>query len=295
MSLCGFNINGNASAQDVIDAAANGSRLLRYQILPAGNVVPIEHWDAHIASAIAHLDQVVVPNLGPQKLLLDLHSAPGGMKGRKLRIFSDVNAWALFQQTWMRLASHFKDYPPVLGYGIVNEPAGNGKEVRALMIQTYQTIRAIDPVKVISVTCPHSKPSEFGEMIHLSGDPNVWFEVHFYEPMKLTHQGLLGYSTGRRYPSSSFGKNSLIKAMRPMLKYQQKTGAQIFVGEFSISVFADPVSRGNYIRDCLSLFDGFGWHWAFHCWREGPGSAWSPEGQPSVMAPLHASLGAQVS
>lgn len=294
MSLRGFNINGNASAQDVIDAAANGSRLLRYQILP-GPQIPIDAWDAHVGAAIAHLDQVVIPNLGPQKLILDLHNSPGGMKGRKLRIFSDVNARTMFMNTWTRLVQHFRLYSPVLGYGIVNEPAGSGKEVKALMLKAYNHIRSLDRFKVIAVTCPHSKPSEFSDTIHISGDPNCWSEVHFYEPMKLTHQGLLGYSSGRKYPSSSFNKNSLIKAMRPMLKYQQKTGAQIFVGEFSISVFADPVSRGNYIRDCLSLFDGFGWHWAFHCWREGPGSAWSPEGQPSVMAPLHASLGAQVS
>lgn len=292
MPTRGFNINGNASAQDVIDAAANGSRLLRYQILP-GLKIPVEAWDAHIASAIAHLDQVVVPNLGPQMLLLDMHNAPGGMQGRKLRIFSDPNARAMFLATWARLVNHFKDYPPVLGYGIINEPAGSAKEVKALMLQAYNTIRAIDPRRVIAVTCPRSTPRNFDDTIFLAGDPHVVYEVHFYEPMKLTHQGLLGYSTGRKYPSRSFGKNHLIKAMRPILKFQQKYGAQIFVGEFSISAMADPVSRGNYIRDCLELFDGWGFHWCFHAWREGPGSAWSPEGQPAVMGPLHQSLGNQ--
>ncbi len=293
MALKGMNINGNASAQDVIDAAANGSRLLRYQILPQGNAVPIEHWDAHIASAITHLDQVVVPNLGPQKLLLDLHSAPGGMKGRKLRIFSDANAYAMFLQTWAGLVNHFKGYPPIAGYGIVNEPAGSGKEVKALMLQALRTIRALDRTKAVIVTCPRSTPGNFDDTIHIFGDPNLIAEVHFYEPMSLTHQGLLGYKPGKRYPSKSFGKSHLIKAMRPILKYQQKTGAQILVGEFSISALADADSRANYLRDCIALFDGFGFHWTYHAWREGPGSVWSPEGVPQIMGVLHAALGNQ--
>lgn len=293
MGARGFNINGNASAQDVIDAAANGSRLLRYQILPAGNALSPDQWAVHIQSAIAHLDQVVVPNLGPQKLLLDMHSAPGGMMGRKLRIFSDPNARALFLQTWAAIVSHFRDYPPVLGYGVVNEPAGSAKEVKALMLQTYQTMRAIDPHKVIAVTCPRSTPGNFSDTIHLSGDPHVVYEVHFYEPMKLSHQGLLGYQPGKRYPTRLLGKSQLIKAMRPILRFQQKTGATIFVGEFSISALADAESRANYLRDCISLFDSFGWTWTYHAWREGPGSVWSPEGVPQIMGVLHQSLGNQ--
>lgn len=288
----GFNINGNASAQDVIDAAANGSRLLRYQILPGLNI-PVDAWMAHLGSAMAHLDQVVVPNLGPQKLILDLHSAPGGMKGRKLRIFSDVTARAMFLQTWATLVNHFKGYPPVLGYGILNEPAGSGKEVKALMVQTHELIRSLDKQKTILVTCPHSKPSEFKDTVHFSGDPNTIAEVHFYEPMGLTHQGMLGYKKGKKYPTSSFNKKHLTKAMSAILKYQQRTGAQILVGEFSISAMADAETRGNYIRDCLALFDQYGWHWCFHAWREGPGSAWSPEGVPQVMGALHQSLGNQ--
>lgn len=288
----GFNINGNASAQDVIDAAANGSRLLRYQILPGLNI-PVEAWDAHIASAIAHLDQVVVPNLGPQKLILDMHSAPGGMYKRKLRIFSDPVAMHYFIASWQRIVGHFRGYPPLLGYGIINEPAGSVREVKALHYHMHYVIRALDPERVICVTCPHSTPRNFGDTVFIPGDPNIWYEVHFYEPMKLTHQGLLGYKPGKRYPTWTLGKSQLIKAMRPILKFQQKHGAQIFVGEFSISVFADAQSRGNYVRDCLNLFDGWGWAWTFHAWREGPGSAWSPEGQPQCMAPLHASLGAQ--
>lgn len=292
MPTRGFNINGNATAQDVIDAGMNGSRLLRYQILP-GLSLPVEAWDAHIASAIAHLDQVVVPNLGPQKLILDMHSAPGGLYKRKLRIFSDPVAMHHFTASWQRIVSHFRGYPPILGYGLINEPAGSAEEVQNLHVYMHRIVRDLDPARIICVTCPHSKPSSFSDTIYILGDPNVWYEAHYYEPLKLTHQGLLGYKRGKRYPTRTFGKSQLIKACRPILKFQQRFGVQIFVGEFSISAMADPVSRGNYIRDCLELFDGFGWHHTYHCWREGPGSAWSPEGQPQIMGPLHASLGAQ--
>lgn len=287
MAYKGFNINSSCTPQDVHDSWNNGARLLRYQILPGLNIPP-EHWDAHISAVIQHLDTVVFPNIGPAKLILDMHSAPGGMKGRKLRIFSDPVCMQAFWAGWYRLVQHFDAYPPLLGYGVINEPAGSAKEVAALHREfAYRSMTS----KVICVTAPRSTPGNFSDTAFL--DSAYYYEVHFYEPMKLTHSGIMGYSPGRKYPSSSFNKSSMIKACRPMLKFQQKHQAQIFVGEFSISHFADAASRANYLRDCISLFDGWNWPWTYHAWREGPGSIWSPEGVPQIMQVLHTSLGNQ--
>lgn len=283
----GLNINGAATARGVADAHANGARLLRYQILPGLNIPP-EHWDTHISSVIAHLDTVVFPNIGPAKLILDMHSAPGGMKGKKLRMFSDPVCMQAFRAGWYRLIQHFDTYPPLLGYGVINEPAGSAKEVAELHRDFIN--RAITS-KVVTITAPRCTPGNFSDTIFLGS--GRWYEVHFYEPMKLTHQGAMGYKKGRRYPSRSFNKSHMIKACRPMLRFQQKHNAQIFVGEFGICSFADVDSRANWMRDAISLWDSWDWHWAAHCWREGPGSIWSYEGYPQIMGPIHASLGSQ--
>ena len=65
---------------------------------------------------------------------------------------------------------------------------------------------------------------------------------------------------------------------------QRRHGARIYVGEFSAAAWAPGADA--YLRDCISLFEEYGWAWTYHAFREwGP---WSVEhqtaapGRPSV-------------
>ena len=49
--------------------------------------------------------------------------------------------------------------------------------------------------------------------------------------------------------------------------------ARILVGEFSAAAWAKGADA--YIRDCIEVFDSYGWDWAYHAFREWPG--WSVE------------------
>ena len=63
-----------------------------------------------------------------------------------------------------------------------------------------------------------------------------------------------------------------------MRDWQLDHGAQIYVGEFSAIRWAPDNSACRYLRDCISLFEEFGWDWSYHAFREWNG--WSVEHGP---------------
>ena len=102
---------------------------------------------------------------------------------------------------------------------------------------------------------------------------NVIYEVHMYTPGWFTHQGANGAprpAPGKElaYPNPERGvdKAKLREWLRPVVDFQRRHNARIFVGEFSASIFAP--GAGRYLRDCISLFEEFGWDWTYHSFRE---------------------------
>ena len=53
----------------------------------------------------------------------------------------------------------------------------------------------------------------------------------------------------------------------------RRHGARIYVDEFSAIAWAQGAE--NYLRDCIALFEEFGWDWTYHAFREWNG--WSVE------------------
>ena len=43
-------------------------------------------------------------------------------------------------------------------------------------------------------------------------------------------------------------------------------GAKIYAGEFSACMYAP--GAGQYLRDCISIFEEYGWDWSYHSFRE---------------------------
>ena len=53
-----------------------------------------------------------------------------------------------------------------------------------------------------------------------------------------------------------------------MRDFQKKYGARIYVGEFSAAIWAP--GAADYLRDCIELFEEYGWDWTYHAFRESP-------------------------
>jgi len=275
VNLKGWNIFAHSTPQDVADAVATGATLLRFQMVPEPGLAqnaPLNQWAGLLNQYFAAIDSFL-PLLGNAQMLLDLHQPPGGWHGKrclKEEAYRGALVWV-----WQQIAERYKDAPGIIGYGLMNEPDCTGAECKRLMLQLFNVVRSIDKRKIISVTCPWSRPQDMDKCIDL-GTTGIWYEVHFYEPQTLTHQGLGDRKTPQVYPSRKFDRSELVKKLHLCWRLKQKN-KQVFVGEFSIDTFADPQSRLMYLRDCVSAFNTYNFHWCFHCWREGDSKLWDGE------------------
>ena len=58
-----------------------------------------------------------------------------------------------------------------------------------------------------------------------------------------------------------------------MREFQLRHGAKIYCGEFSAVAWAPGADQ--YLRDCIDMFEEYGWDWSYHAFREWDG--WSVE------------------
>ena len=77
------------------------------------------------------------------------------------------------------------------------------------------------------------------------------------------------------YPNCVKGwdKEFLRRQLQPVRDFQRKHKARIYVGEFSAVAWAEGADQ--YLADCISLFEEYGWDWTYHAFREWHG--WSVE------------------
>ena len=122
---------------------------------------------------------------------------------------------------------------------------------------------------------------------------NVIYQVHMYVPGQFTHQfvhNAFGEQGGKnfiRYPGRIGGemwdKAMLKKSLQPVRDFQLRHNARIYVGEFSAVAWA-PGAAG-YIRDCIEIFEEYGWDWSYHAFREWDGWSVEHEGLPGKLVP----------
>ena len=235
---------------------------------------------------MAEVDSVLplCRKLGIQ-IVIDLHTPPGGEDSDGMAIFNRTDCQKTFIDAWDRLASHYAGEPAIWGYDLLNEPVEGGVKPgrpgwRSLSEIVARRVRKIDPGHAIIVepgphggwgNLPYFKPLDV---------PGVVYSVHMYEPLCFTHQGVFdGMPTGVAYPGEIDGTRwdmgSLRRALEPVRQYQKDYNVPIYIGEFSAPRWAPDDSAAAWLRDCISLFEEFGWDWSYHSFREW--HAWNVE------------------
>ena len=74
------------------------------------------------------------------------------------------------------------------------------------------------------------------------------------------------------------GQSTLRQYLAPVREFQLAYNAHIHVGEFSAIRWAPDRSAFRYLRDCIDIFEEYGWDWSYHAYRERDG--WSVEDGP---------------
>ena len=229
---------------------------------------------------------------GGLKVVVDLHTPAGGRGDtRECNLFFEKEYEECFYDCWRRIATRFKGRPELYGYDLINEPVQhNPTECDYLTLQrkVAEIVREIDPDTPILVEANEmDAPQAFWYLKPLKMD-NVIYEVHVYCPGPFTHQ--LGEKPKKGWnvwpdPERGWTKDLLREELRPVREFQRKTGCRIYVGEFSAVAWAP--GAGEYLRDCIALFEEYGWDWSYHAFREYAG--WSVEHEGEDAKSLRAS------
>ena len=275
-----------------------GVTLLRYQMIRGWGKLHVnsdlDDFNAWLDGKLDHLETVVLPAAEKYgfKVVIDLHSPPGGRnRGKEMEMFFNARYASAFKEAWMRIARRFRGNPHLYAYDLVNEPkqvrpTQKGMGYLELQCEVAKAIRTVDPVTPISVESNFNcNLDTFGFMEPLPLK-DIIYQVHFYRPMKYTHQGIGSNKnvSGLKYPDPSRGwtKECLRARLSTVREFQRRFGAKIYVGEFSVCAWAEGGAR--YLEDCISLFEEYGWDWTYHAFREA--DCWSVEHQGDSMGTL---------
>jgi len=101
----------------------------------------------------------------------------------------------------------------------------------------------------------------------------VIYEGHMYQPGTFTHQGVHDNNSGVTYPGiingTYYDKKTLKGILQPVRDFQLRYDVPIYVGDFSAIRWAPGAAQ--YLSDCIELFEGYGWNWTYHAFREWSG------------------------
>lgn len=268
-----------------------GVTLARFQMTRQWNTVggnrDLADYDKYIDGELDSLEEHLVwaKKYGIQ-IVVDLHAAPGARDEHKdLYMCHDAKYADAFIATWRKIATRFKGRPEVYGFDLINEPqqitpALPGCDYWSIQSRAAEAIRVIDPETpvIIESNC-YDGPGTFGYLKPLALT-NIIYQVHMYVPMEFTHQGVHDRKgTRTKYPDAArnWDIDLLRRTMKPVIDFQKRHAAKIYVGEFSAIVWGE--GAGDYIRDCIEVFEENRWDWTFHAFREWSG--WSVEYEAS--------------
>jgi endoglucanase len=267
------------------------ANLIRWQIQrnwgKPGTDRDLAEYDRWIDSKLDELDKVLEScRKHGIRLVIDLHTPPGGRsENNDLAIFHERKYQDHFVDLWEKIARRYKGHAAVWGYDLVNEPVQNEPPPEGLgdylgaQARASKAIRAIDPNTPIFIEADQWDSADGFAYLNPVDVPNVVYQVHMYWPHQFTHQGVSGSPIGLSYPGEIAGQKvdeqALRRHLQPVRDFQLAYNVHIYVGEFSAIRWAPGESASRYLRDCIELFEEYGWDWSYHAYREWDG--WSVE------------------
>ena len=206
-------------------------------------------------------------------LILDLHAAPGA---QNYDWHSDSLGEALlwkrkdFQERtfalWEFLAARYKNEPVVAGYDLLNESVTeNTRLLNAFYKNLIKRIRKADRNHILFVE--GNRWAVDLKCLERFDDDNYALSIHAYQPLDFT----FNFVRHLKYPFSAKGarwnRDTLRKMLAPYRTISQERSLPIFVGEFGVNDREGYDGEDRWVRDMLSCFKEFGFHWTYWTYK----------------------------
>jgi endoglucanase len=177
----------------------------------------------------------------------------------------------MFLSVWRQLAPRYKDKSSNLIFEILNEP--NRKLTPELwntfMTEALAIIRSDNPGRtVIAGPANWNGIESLSTLILPENDRNIIVTVHFYHPMRFTHQGAPWSKenvnlSGITWSGTEEEKEQINNKLQVAADWSKATGRPIFLGEFGAYDKADMESRARYTAYVARTAERLNFSWAY--------------------------------
>ena len=222
------------------------------------------------------VEQCLANGLAP---VLDFHYYPLiSFTGTEVSKEDPAKNRARFLAIWRQVAEHYRNSPPEVMFGILNEPSRPNLGMdgwNALVAETIPVVRKSNPGRTILVQTANG--GGFGSIEALripESERNAIVEVHYYDPGKFTHQQA-SWSSNRIYKDilwtgSAEERAAVDEAFARAAGWAKKNNRPLYLGEFGAYQAADMASRARWTDYVTRTAERHGMSWAYWgFWRCG--------------------------
>lgn len=272
-------VSEEITENDLTIIRSDGANVIRYMIY---NTYPFPDYNDYgayktwLETQLIKLDSILLKcKILGIKVAIDLHTPPGDRNTTgSQRLFYDKVFLGQYVETWQKIASRYKDYPAIYGYGLMNEPVVNsGNIYKNIDVQTQvaNEIRKIDSKTPIIFSFESWNAPDPFFVIPINGIHKCIYEVHMYQQMEFTHQFVYpNFNKAYTYPGVINGwdvsRPQLEFILQKVRNFQLAFDARIFVGEFSAVRWANGAAK--WLGDCVDIFNEYEWDWVYHAYTK---------------------------
>ena len=177
----------------------------------------------------------------------------------------------MFFSFWRQVAPRYKDKSSKVVFELLNEP--NQKLTpemwNTFLIEAIKIIRESNPDRTLIIGPGNWNGIESLNTLKLpENDRNIVVTVHFYHPMRFTHQGAAWASeyknlSGIKWTGTPEEKKEIESRLQVAADWSLKNNRPIFLGEFGAYDKGDMDSRARYTAFVARTAEKLGFCWAY--------------------------------
>jgi endoglucanase len=176
-----------------------------------------------------------------------------------------------FLALWGQIAAHYREYPGILAFELLNEPCRelNDERWNALAADAFAVVRASNPKRIVIIgSTQWNSVEKLGALRLPENDGRIIASFHYYKPMQLTHQGAEWVDGSDRWRGTTWtGTPAQLAALRADLDgvaaWAASNGVPLYLGEFGVYMTADMTSRVCWTASVAREAERRGMAWAY--------------------------------
>ena len=171
---------------------------------------------------------------------------------------------------WQKVGERYKDQPNSVIFEILNEPNGqlDAPAWNNLLKECLAVIRKSNPTRNVVIGPAFWNNVHYLDKLELPADDhNIIATVHYYLPMKFTHQGARWSPETANLSGITWGTDAEKSAVETdfgdVQKWSLAQKRPILLGEFGSYDRGDMDSRAKYTAHVARTAEAMGWAWTY--------------------------------